>query len=76
MPPRSNPSAFQAVTREMVSEIKASVSEINGRIGKLDDKVTILFNHQSTRLPFWASAVLTTLAAACGFLLRMVIGGS
>jgi len=76
MPRQSNPTAFQAVTREMVSEIKTSVSEINVRIEKLDDKVTILFNHQSTRLPFWASAVLTTLAAACGFLLRMVIGGS
>ena len=66
---QSNPTAFEAVTREMVSEIKV-------RIERLDDKVTILFNHQSTRLPLWASTVLTALAGMCGFLLKMVLGGS
>ena len=66
---QSNPTAFEAVTREMVTEIKV-------RIERLDDKVTILFNHQSTRLPLWASTVLTALAGMCGFLLKMVLGGS
>ena len=66
---QSNPTAFEAVTREMVSEIKV-------RIDGLDNKVTILFNHQSTRLPLWASTVLTALAGMCGFLLKMVLGGS
>jgi len=66
---QSNPTAFEAVTREMVSEIKV-------RIERLDNKVTILFNHQSTRLPLWASTVLTALAGMCGFLLKMVLGGS
>lgn len=64
----SNGCAYGMVTREMVSDIKE-------RIVRMDNKVTELFNHQSSKLPLWVTMLLAGLAGACGFLLKVVIGG-
>ena len=58
-----NGCAYGAVNRQMISDMKEDISEIKGGIEGLNTKVTELFNHQSNRLPAWATGVIAFLAS-------------
>ena len=55
--------AYGMVTREMVTEIKNDVVDIKVSMGKLSDKMTELYNHQSTR-PSWSVSVVISILTA------------
>ena len=51
------------VTRNMVenlsNEFNDLKTEVNLRFDKFDNRITELFNHQSNRLPMWATILFT-----------------
>ena len=62
--------AYGQVNREMITNLKQDVKSIkdgmkdlsenfNSSMGVLDSKLTELFNHQSNRLPMWATVLFT-----------------
>ena len=55
--------AYGQVNREMINEVRSNVKEIKGGIKDLNNKVTELFNHQSNRLPLWATTLITILCS-------------
>jgi hypothetical protein len=61
--------AFGKVTREKVDNIHERIVEIKCQLDNMDAKITDLFNHQSNRLPPWATILFTvggSLIAALG----------
>jgi hypothetical protein len=58
-----NGCAYGQVNRQMISDMKDDISEIKGGINELNSKVTDLFNHQSNRLPMWATSLIAFLAS-------------
>ena len=58
----NEPSAYSRVTRQMVIDIKEDIRE-------LKDEVKVAFNHMSTRLPWWATAMITGLASLASALI-------
>ena len=67
--------AYEQVTREMVSSIRNDISELKIKVDSLETKQDQLFNHMSTRLPWWATTLIASLTGLCGFLLKIVLGG-
>lgn len=53
------PCQYGAVNRQMITDIKEDVSEVAKKIDKMDVKLDDLFNHQSSRLPLWATILFT-----------------
>ena len=51
-----NNGAYEKVTRQMVISIKEDIDE-------LKSEVKIVFNHMSTRLPWWATGLIATLTS-------------
>jgi hypothetical protein len=65
----TNGCAFGQVTREKVESTHACILEIKQQLDEMDDKMTELFNHQSSRLPNWATAIGMFLSALCSGLI-------
>ena len=59
----SKPSSYSQVTRNMVENLKQDFTELNRKVDerfdKFDVRITELFNHQSNRLPMWATVAFT-----------------
>ena len=55
--------AYGMVTREMVNETRNDIKEIKDSINQLNNKVSEIFNHQSNRLPLWATTFISLLVA-------------
>ena len=55
--------AYAQVTREMVLETRRDVTDIKGTLQKMDGKMQEMFNHQSSRLPLWATGIIAFLAS-------------
>ena len=64
--------AYEQVTRTMVTQIRTDINEIKTQINDIDSKITDLFNHQSSRLPTWATALITLL---CSLVTGLVVKG-
>jgi|GEM_PF-1292069 len=64
--------AFGKVSREKIENIKAGFEKVEKKIDGLDTKVTQLFNHQSNRLPTWATIALSFLTMLVGALLGVI----
>lgn len=58
-----NGCAFGQVSREMIVETRKSINRIEDTLNEIRQEQKELFNHQSTRLPFWATAFITFLAS-------------
>lgn len=56
---RNNGCAYGQVTRQMVMDIKEDTSCIREKIDSLSIKIDELYNHQSSRLPLWATILFT-----------------
>jgi hypothetical protein len=60
---RNNGCAFGQVTRQMVLDIKEDTSCIRDKVGDMEKnlsaKMDDLYNHQSSRLPIWATILFT-----------------
>lgn len=65
MPPRV--SAYEKVTRNMVDNLKETVEKgfesFEKKIDTFDTNQKELFNHQSSKLPLWATLTLTILGS-------------
>ena len=59
--------AYERVTRQMVLNIKENIEELKG-------EVKIAFNHMSSRLPWWATMVITGLSSLCTALIVKGVG--
>ena len=55
--------AFGQVTRQKVDDIGEDISEIKRKLDGVDEKITDLFNHQSSRLPLWGTLIITLLSS-------------
>jgi hypothetical protein len=49
--------------RIMIENIGREITEIKQGIRNLNERVTDLFNHQSNRLPLWATLFITLLSS-------------
>ena len=63
------PCSFGEVTREMVCETRRDITSIKISMDKIDTKITDLFNHQSSRLPMWATTFISFLCTIVGALI-------
>ena len=59
--------------RIMINNICKEITEIKQGISLLNTKVTELFNHQSNRLPLWATLFITLLSSTVVGLLVFAI---
>jgi hypothetical protein len=55
--------AYGQVTRQKVDDIGENISEIKDKLESMDNKITDLFNHQSSRLPLWGTLIITLLSS-------------
>jgi len=55
--------SYGKVTRQMVSDMKESTDKglklIDTRLEKMENNMTDMFNHQSSRLPPWVAIIFT-----------------
>ena len=62
--------------RIYINELRTDISKINKGIEELNLKITDLFNHQSSRLPVWATIIITTLGSlVTGLTVAILKGG-
>lgn len=62
--------------RIYINEIRTEIEKINKGIEDLSSKVTDLFNHQSSRLPLWATMLITILGSlVTGLIVALMRGG-
>lgn len=54
---------YGRVNRVMIKEIKSDVTQIKEGINDLRDEMRELYNHQSSRLPLWATLLFTLLSS-------------
>lgn len=66
---QSDGCSYGLVNREMIAETKRDIGEIKVSMDKIDCKITELFNHQSSRLPMWATIFISTLCTLVGALI-------
>ena len=64
-----NGCTFGAISREMITETRKDITDIKISMDKIDEKITQLFNHQSNRLPLWATYVIAFLCTVSGSLI-------
>jgi hypothetical protein len=57
--------AFGMVNRTMIDGIKSDVTSIKEGIESIREEQKVLFNHQSNRLPMWATVIITILSSLC-----------
>ena len=66
--------SYGSVTRQMVDDLKVGIGDIKAEIsafkielsdfkGDISNKMTELYNHQSNRLPLWATSLITILGS-------------
>ena len=58
-----NGCAFGQVSRTMIEDMRTDIKEIKSGIEGLGTKQVELFNHQSNRLPLWATILFTLLSS-------------
>ena len=58
-----NDASLPRENRIMIENINKDIAEIKQGINTLNGRVTELFNHQSNRLPLWASIMMTLLSS-------------
>jgi len=78
MPTRNG--AFEKVTRERVDnlaqEVKSGFKSVTDRLVKIESGQQELFNHQSNRLPMWATVTITLLTSiVVGLAVAFLKGG-
>lgn len=59
----------------LTKKIDDGFSEIGERLDKSDENQTQLFNHQSSRLPTWATVLISILTAIVGGLIGKGVFG-
>lgn len=65
--------AYGMVTRQMVSDMKGDMVKIEKKLDCMDRKITTAYNHMSSRLPKWATALITILSSiTVGLIVRGV----
>lgn len=61
--PKRNGTAYERVTRNMVENLKETMNtgftSVNSKLQQIEDNQKELFNHQSSRLPMWATIAFT-----------------
>lgn len=72
---------FEKVTRERVDnlaqEVKEGFKNMVTRLVSIENKQQELFNHQSNRLPMWATVLITILSSAIvGLAVAFIKGGA
>ena len=68
-------SAYEQVTRQMVSDICMRLERLEQKFDDFDAMSKQMFNHLSSRLPWWATACFAGLASLCvGLIVRSVYG--
>jgi hypothetical protein len=55
---------FGKENRVMIQALKEDIIEIKEGIGRLENKIQELFNHQSNRLPIGITIIITILSSA------------
>lgn len=70
---RNNGCSFGLVTREKIEENQKNITEINSKLDKMNDRITELFNHQSSRLPPWVTVVISGLSSFVTGLIMWII---
>ena len=58
-----NGCSFGQVSREMITETRKDIAEIKISVNSVDEKITDLFNHQSSKLSNGATALIAFLAS-------------
>jgi len=53
----------------LVKKIESGFGDISSRLDKTDNKQIELFNHQSSRLPTWATVTIAVMTAIIGGLI-------
>ena len=71
--PKNNGCAYGQVTREMVTDIRDDLKGVKESIEKLDIKLTDLYNHQSNRLPLWATILMSLLVGLVSLFLGIIL---
>jgi hypothetical protein len=71
--PKNNGCAYGQVTREMVTDIRDDLKGVKESIEKLDEKVTDIYNHQSNRLPLWATILMSLLVGLVSLFLGIIL---
>jgi len=71
--PKNNGCAYGQVTREMVTDIRDDLKGVKESIEKLDVKLTDLYNHQSNRLPLWATILMSLLVGLVSLFLGIIL---
>ena len=66
-------SAYEQVTRQIVTEIQSNVTEIKSKIDNLDGKMIELYNHQSSRLLVWGTWLVTSLSSLLSALIVYIV---
>jgi hypothetical protein len=51
--------AFGQVSRQMITDMSKDIGEIRKGVDGTRDDIKLLFNHQSNRLPLWATILFT-----------------
>lgn len=68
--------AYGQVNRQMILETGNDIKEIKESLKKIDEKILDLFNHQSNRLPLWATIMITLLSSlVVGLVVTILKGG-
>jgi hypothetical protein len=75
-----NSCAYGKVTRNMVenitNEVRTGFNSMEKRLIGIEKNQIDLFNHQSSRLPMWATILITLLSSAVvGFAVLILKGG-
>ena len=66
-------SAYEQVTRQMVSDICDRLEKLEKKFDDFDTMSKQMFNHLSSRLPWWGTAVMTGLMSlSVGLIVRSV----
>ena len=76
MAANKNGCAYGMVSRTMISNLKDDMNDIKIGISEIKTENKTMFNHLSSRLPWWASILMTGLVSLCvGLIVRGVYTG-
>ena len=60
-----NGCAYGMVSRTMISNLKDDMNDIKIGLSEIKTENKTMFNHLSSRLPWWASILMTGLVSLC-----------
>jgi len=76
MAANKNGCAYGMVSRTMIANLKDDMNDIKIGISEIKTENKTMFNHLSSRLPWWASILMTGLVSLCvGLIVRGVYTG-